>query len=195
MKKSWFRDSAYGADRGGRRLHSPLEGHFRLIREGMSQKPSVFCAKADAVGGMLLKYKLPPPARLRPCLADGLSPRKARPSRGEWVRHTLSGGCPLKGPIPTKAGLLKNPVLGASAYPRLACHRIDFTLSSHRRSNATEKGAFVSKGATFRCAPVPPRYGARARLLGMREERHRGSNASYDVEKAFVKQPPCLSGG
>ena len=40
-------DAWYVADWGGRRHDSPLEGE--------SQKPSVFCAKADAVRGMLLK--------------------------------------------------------------------------------------------------------------------------------------------
>ena len=45
-------------------------------------------------------------------------------------------------------------------------HRIDFTLSSRRRRRIEGR----SPSTRSRCAPALPRYGARARLLGMREE-------------------------
>ena len=57
-------------------------------------------------------------------------------------------------------------------------HRIDFTLSSRRRRRIEGR----SPSTRSRCAPALPRYGARARLLGMREECRRGSNASDECQ-------------
>ena len=59
-------------------------------------------------------------------------------------------------------------------------HRIDLTLSSRRRRRIEGR----SPSTRSRCAPALPRYGARARLLGMREEFRRGSNVSD--ERAFA---------
>ena len=55
-------------------------------------------------------------------------------------------------------GVVEKPGHGSERVPLvLHGHRIDLTLSSRRRSNATEKRAFVSKGAPLRRAPRCPR--------------------------------------
>ena len=53
-------------------------------------------------------------------------------------------------------GLFERSLIGRVKPFVLHGHRIDLTLSSRRRSNATEKGAFVSKGAPLRCAHDKP---------------------------------------
>ena len=54
-------------------------------------------------------------------------------------------------------GAVEKPGHGSERVPFvLHSHRIDLTLSSRRRSNATEKRAFVSKGAPLRRAPDAP---------------------------------------
>ena len=53
----------------------------------------------------------------------------------------------------------------------LHSHRIDLTLSSRRRRRIEGR----SPSTRSRCAPALPRYGARARLLGMRVEFRRAS--------------------
>ena len=56
-------------------------------------------------------------------------------------------------------GAVEKPGHGSERVPFvLHSHRIDLTLSSRRRSNATEKRAFVSKGAPLRRAPDAPRF-------------------------------------
>ena len=111
---------------------------------------------------------------------------------------SMRGTAPRRGSVPLRVtsggeGVVEKPGPGSERVPFvLHGHRIDFTLSSRRRSNATEKRAFVSKGATFRCAPALPRYGARARLLGMREECRRWSNAS---DEGLLNNPVLGVGG
>ena len=71
-------------------------------------------------------------------------------------------------------GVVEKPGPGSERVPLvLHGHRIDLTLSSRRRRRIEGR----SPSTRSRCAPALPRYGARARLLGMREECRRGSNA------------------
>ena len=94
-----------------------------------------------------------------------------------------------------RGGVVEKPGTGSERVPLvLHGHRIDLTLSSRRRSNATEKRAFVSKacpepvegGAPLRCAPDAPgspsirRASAPTRDEG---ECRRGSNASDENER------------
>ena len=74
------------------RIHSPLEGHFRPRREGMSQKTSLW--RSLMRWGDDSNKKAPPTgslAGLRPYLTVGLSPREARPQGGseESLRHPM----------------------------------------------------------------------------------------------------------
>ena len=81
--------------------------------------------------------------------------------------------------IPAYAGMTSKIVSGFALV--LHGHRIDLTLSSRRRSNATEKRAFVSKGAPD--APGSPSIRRASAPTRDEGECRRGSNASDENER------------
>ncbi len=102
--------------------------------------------------------------------------REGLPPRGPWrapnaaIPPSPVGIDPLRPFTPTGSiahssigkpslfGAVEKPGPGSERVPLVMHGRgIDLTLSSRRRSNATEKGAFVSKGAPLRRAPDAPR--------------------------------------
>ena len=89
------------------------------------------------------------------------------------------GSTTLRFRKPSLIGVVEKPGPGIERVPLLLHgHRIDLTLSSRRRRRIEGR----SPSTRSRCAPALPRYGARARLLGMREECRRGSNASDECQ-------------
>ena len=81
-----------------------------------------------------------------------------------------------------RGGVVEKPGTGSERVPLvLHGHRIDLTLSSRRRSNATEKRAFVSKGAPD--APGSPSIRRASAPTRDEGECRRGSNASDENER------------
>ena len=121
-----------------------------------------------------------PTCRLSPASAEMKKKRHfsyTRP-RVTFLRPALFAG---GGSRTALRGVVEKPGPGSERVPLvLHGHRIDLTLSSRRRRRIEGR----SPSTRSRCAPALPRYGARARLLRMREEFRRGSNVSD--ERAFA---------